>query len=542
MSCHVCSRTNSLRLPFYCPTCARSQLYLLRYENARVLLEKDAVGREIEAAVAGNTMQNEGKEAARTHEGGGSKQNPRWTIQAAQTEQARSSERTKAILAQTELLKNEIKEKRGEINQRASILKQRRSDAESANYQLAERRDSALSNIQNSIKRTEHLWHSLHSKTAESRIFLCREAASIYGLRQKLRKRNNEITESYVIGGVPIVDLREMNGTWSCHRCGPWDTNFETGAPASQISTAFANIAHLLILVSHYLSLRLPAEITLPHRNYPTPTISTPGASYSSRDVPYSEKSPSHSLSSSPTASRADTRRLPRPRPLSIDKPLPRLAKEDPATYALFVEGASLLAWNVSWLCRTQGLNVGSDSWEEICNIGKNMWQLLVAPPAQNLTIMRAVSGRDLQSKLKSGRDSPKTIIQRTKSFPMLGHYSHGTSHSFLGAAEGTEFMRTWKLPTPTKVADKLKSTLLGEMANAEWELLEEKEWDEEGRDQAASNAKDSSLLSGLRPEVEDEEAAASTTKPECNSDDVVDRRSPDRPKSTSGWTKLKNR
>jgi hypothetical protein len=41
------------------------------------------------------------------------------------------------------------------------------------------------------------------------------------------------------------------------------------------------------------------------------------------------------------------------------------------------------------------------------------------------------------------------------------------------------EFVKSWKLPTPTKLADKLKSALQGEMANAEWELLEEKEWDE---------------------------------------------------------------
>jgi hypothetical protein len=212
MSCHICSRAYSSWLPFYCATCARNQLYLLRYESARVLLEKDALGHEIEAAVAGNTAQYENKEAECTHEGRVSGQNPRWTIQAAQTEQARSSERTKVILAQTELLKNEIKAKKGEVRKCASALRQRRSDAESANYQLAERRDSALSSIQNSIKRTEHLWHSLHNKTAESRIFLCREAANIYGLRRKLRKRNAEVTESYVIGGVPIVDLRELNG------------------------------------------------------------------------------------------------------------------------------------------------------------------------------------------------------------------------------------------------------------------------------------------------------------------------------------------
>jgi hypothetical protein len=264
-------------------------------------------------------------------------------------------------------------------------------------------------------------------------------------------------------------------------------------------------------------------------------------------------------MSNSPVASRTlDPRQVSRPRPLHIDKPLPKLMKEDPATYALFVEGTSLLAWNVSWLCRTQGLNVGSESWEDICNIGKNLWQLLVAPPSQNLTIKRAFTGLDLQQKYKGSRDSPKTIIQRTKSFPMLGHYSHGTSHSFLGGAEGTEFMKTWKLASPTKVADKLRAVLIGEIANAEWELLEEKEWDDEGRDQALAptSTSEPSEAAEARPEPaqtptetqtggarssdsaitgEDEESKNETQSPS-------DHPSPGRVKGTSGWTKLKSR
>jgi hypothetical protein len=248
-----------------------------------------------------------------------------------------------------------------------------------------------------------------------------------------------------------------------------------SGIPQERISTSLSNIAHLLIIISHYLSLRLPAEITLPHKNYPVPTIYTPSSSYRSRDAHNNDCQ----SSSSPAASRtADPRtHTPRPRPLFIGKTLPRLAKEDPATYALFLEGATLLAWNVAWLCRTQGINISSDSWEEVCDIGKNLWQLLVAPPAHPSTLMRAFAGRDTQTQMKPGKDSPRTTIQRTTSFAMLGHYSHGTAHSFLGASEGVDFMRMWKLPTPTKIADKLKSNLLGEMASAEWELLEEKEW-----------------------------------------------------------------
>lgn len=137
----------------------------------------------------------------------------------------------------------------------------------------------------------------------------------------------------------------------------------------------------------------------------------------------------------------------------------------------------------------------------------------------------------------------------------MLGHYSHGTSHSFLGASEGVEFMKTWKLPPPAKIADKLKSALLGEMANAEWELLEEKEWDD-----LAEGSRDTDTAN---PASEDRKSKTSlTTATEVASTEAADdtasirpmRTSPTsttattsssnttRPSGTSGWTKLKSK
>lgn len=232
------------------------------------------------------------------------------------------------------------------------------------------------------------------------------------------------------------------------------------------------------------------------------------------------------------------------------------LSKEDPGTYALFLEGTALLAWNASWLCRTQGLNVGSDSWEEICDIGKSLWQLLVAPPAQASTLTRAFAGRDIQTKIKAAKDTPKTTIHRTKSFPMLGHYSHGTSHSFLGASEGTEFMRTWKLPNPTKVVDKLKSTLLGEMASAEWELLEKQEWDDEAQElaQPPTQTPSQQPLSAPGPEPSgrgsekdniSRAANGSTDSGEhidVNEEAMKEHVDSSRQKGSSGWMKLRSR
>ncbi|KAJ5825541.1 hypothetical protein N7474_002679 [Penicillium riverlandense] len=468
MSCHTCSRTPHARLSFYCPTCARNQLYQLRIDSTHVLLEREVLGQQIETVVSDGNHQRRSVESIPDS-------SRRWTIQAITTRQAESSSRREGLSRQINDLKSEIKDKQAHISGCKTRLSRRHSDAESAKYQLSEREAGILTGVQNTTKRTEHLWHSLHSKTAEARIFLCREAANLYGLRQKV-SRKGQVPETYAIGGIVIKDLRDMNGKFSRY----------TGATPAQISTSLSSIAHLLVLVSHYLSLRLPAEVTLPHRNYPTATIYAPAGSYRTRETP--DKAP-RSSSSSPTASKTTEPRthLPRPRPLTIEKPLTKLVKEDPGTYALFIEGATLLAWNVAWLCRTQGINLASESWEDVCDIGKNMWQLLVAPPTPASTLMRAFAGREPQAQGTGVKDSPKTTIQRTKSFPMLGHYSHGTAHSFLGASEGTDFMRTWKLPTPTKIVDKLKATLLGEMASAEWELLEEQEWHEEATGQPSS-------------------------------------------------------
>lgn len=167
------------------------------------------------------------------------------------------------------------------------------------------------------------------------------------------------------------------------------------------------------------------------------------------------------------------------------------------------------------------------------------MWQLLFASPAQPLTLVTAVTGREIQPKTKLSKELPKTTIQRTKSFSMLGHYSHGTVHSFLCASEGAEFMRTWRLPSPTKIADKVKSVLLGEMASAEWELLEKKEWDDADQDLVYSPSINQGDTS------HDHVGHAHTAHPESSAVSIVtsgELLKPNGLKGTSGWTKLRNR
>lgn len=286
-----------------------------------------------------------------------------------------------------------------------------------------------------------------------------------------------------------------------------------------------SHIAHILVLSTHYLSLRLPAEITLPHRDYPLPTIFPLATSYKTPNVTFPGMTPAHSSSTSPSTSRhGDIAPQHRPRPLYIDKPLPLLAKEDPSTYSAFLEGVTLLAYNIAWVCKSQGIAVGTNStYEEVCLIGVNFFNLLVGTSPRP-----GPSGQNTPPQVPSAKGSemePKTEEHQRLT---MGRFSHGTSHTFLGSAEGQEFIRSWKLLSPIKLADRLKSQLLGELTGAEWELLDQKAWEiEEGDDEGAVLVTPKERISDVPRTVggDDEDLGDEERKP-----------------GTSGWTKVKPR
>lgn len=541
MDCDFCSRVSSPKLPFYCVTCARNHLYGLRLENAKVLIDKERKSQEVGKTIESlDSLQkghsNRGDDDQHTA-------SPRWLIENAKTRKAQSEERAQAMSQHSEVLKKQIQEMREEIKKRKAVLMQRRSDSDSVTHQIQARRSATIEAIEQNVKRKQQSWHSLHNKIAESRAFLCREAAKLHGLRQRKKRKGGEVREEYTIGGIPIVDLTDLNSMLA--PCNDILTEvcakYCLDAHPSQVTTSLTHVARLLVLVSHYLALRLPAEITLPHHGYPLATILTPSSSYSSRKIPFPGTTPSQSSTTSPTASRSgDPPPLPRPRPLFIEKKLPRLAQEDPTAYRFFLEGASLLAWDVAWVCRTQGIYAGTESWEDICAVGKNMWQLLVAP-APSPTLLRVLSSRDVQGKQKSGKEAGTAALPRSNSVPKFGHLSHGTAHSFLGGPEGLDLMRGWKFSKAAMVTDPLKKALLGEMSNAEWELLEEQEWD-----QGEPFNEDEAVV--IRTRAMDESAfdkarGIMTAKPSSEAGDIGDDLTQNgRVKGVSGWTKLRGR
>jgi hypothetical protein len=199
----------------------------------------------------------------------------------------------------------------------------------------------------------------------------------------------------------------------------------------------------------------------MPHRDYPRPTIYNLTSSYrhlgsvgggSSNKV--SSRVNKNSKTERPENYRSrDGSGISRPRPLFIDRALPLLAKEDPLAYSLFLEGVTLLAYNIAWACLTQNIPIGDHkSFEDVCNMGQNLYKLLIGQqshdtPAGNRHSLQSVPGGMSDNERHSREQSARNST-------LLGRYSHGTTQLFLGSAVGTEFYtrmgscREWRLGT----------------------------------------------------------------------------------------------
>ena len=210
MQCDICRRSPSDRLPFYCTICARNAVYESRIRMAQILLQNEAASTAVECkigtrkALAGHNELSPNKKSQET--------STSWTVQRAYTEQAASAEKTEQILTHVKALQNETEAMKVEIARRKARISQHQKDLQSARQELALREATALEPVERGIRRMEHRWDAMHAKTVEARVFLCREAAHLYGLQRRKTKKEKVGGYAYFIGGTPIPDLRELDG------------------------------------------------------------------------------------------------------------------------------------------------------------------------------------------------------------------------------------------------------------------------------------------------------------------------------------------
>ncbi|RYP70947.1 hypothetical protein DL770_008181 [Monosporascus sp. CRB-9-2] len=440
MNCDICQRAHHpKRLPFFCVVDARNALYEGRLANASILMEAD----ELESRVNKLLSENEVSASAPTTD-----RSTRVYAENCASEEHKARERTERIMAAADKLRDEVAVARRAIEERKASITRRRSELAAASQGLAVRGNRELDEVKRSIKMTRYTWDREYEAMTQYRAALCMEVAKLYRLQRV--KRGNPVRFEYKIGGIDIIDLHQLNN-----------------AQPDIISASLAHITHLLWLTSHYLAIRLPAEITLPHNDYPRPTIFSLPSSYQHGDIPFPGTSPLP-----PEQLDRQFHHVPHPRPLFVDKSLPTLAKEDPSAYNAFIEAVCLLSYNIVWLCRTQGVTAGGDNstsnLEDFFSLGRNMYNVLMTSNLQRTPQhITDASGRNGDT---AGGHDPAPLV---KAAPRMGLYSHGTAHTFLGGAAGNELTRSFKMPNPVKLADRLRTRLAQENPARDWELIE---------------------------------------------------------------------
>jgi predicted RNase H-like nuclease (RuvC/YqgF family) len=209
VQCQVCLRTPENRLAFYCHRCAQNTLYEPRLEQARSLLTNEALRREVESIIQEQKSQKISSEHQQVAVN-------RLDLEKLQSDVENAKARTRAVLDEHENLKEQIGLMKADIIKRRSDLKTRQAALEKAKERKIQDEGVSIKPLQQEIGSIEGSWDRLHKRTAEARMFLCREVATLYGLQRRRRKASAN-RDNYLIGGVPIIDLRDLNSMSSTY-------------------------------------------------------------------------------------------------------------------------------------------------------------------------------------------------------------------------------------------------------------------------------------------------------------------------------------
>lgn len=376
----------------------------------------------------------------------------------------------------TETLRSEMIEQRKKIAAAKAQNAQRRSDAGSAKFNLEDRSNKELEIAQSSIRRKTRRWNLVHQEIINRRAISCRDAAQLAGLERRKYSDEGRIVHVYTIGhGWLIPDLRDLRDV--------------------EVEKFNASITHVTVLtqrIANYLGLRLPAEIISPQHDCSLPTILSPEASYAHRAIIFPKLPGEKPTGNSPATSRIlETRPTSKARPVFLTESLTKLLKDDPTAFGMFIEGISLLAWDIAWLCKTQGME-NFTSWKDVCNMGENFWRLLSGPSYAAGTVSDA----------ESQRSGDKARISRVPT--TFGLHSHATAHTFFGS-DAIVLMDEWKL-RPAEVMRqcimKIRQHLINTIRGPEWEVIDSKEgandYDDLARDEPVLIPKNNLSNGGL--------------------------------------------
>ncbi|KAK3116401.1 hypothetical protein LTR53_003265 [Teratosphaeriaceae sp. CCFEE 6253] len=451
MDCAVCLRGfNNNRRRAACASCARAALYEPRIQQVSALLEREKQHMHAEALVRPG---NDGVIAALPHDadydaiGIGIRKH---AFDKAREERQVVETRIDGITEKANELRQQISDYRTWAAKQKDAHRQRRVEIASELKKLECQKPRVLDPVQLATRKASQRLEKVHNRTVDARAFLCREAALLAGLQ---RRRGAKGKAEYWLGGAPIPDMRELHGRTVAGRRG-------------DASDAAATV-HSHELISAGLE-----NIFLPQSGSSHAVILPEASSYKSKSQHHSMILGSQSANSALLDKQIDRKR---PRSLNLSCPLPQLQKENPKAFEMFIEGAAHLAYDVAWLCKSQGTDAIT-SFEDVCAIGKNLYTLFLAQDHARPPLSQNISS----AAPKSDRSRPSTVAPAIR----LGAYSHASASCSLHSAAAIEHFRSWRVPQIRQLADGLKAYLVNEISGAEWDFMTDKAWDEEREDE----------------------------------------------------------
>ena len=190
----------------HCTVCARTAVYPIRLDIAKVLLEKEDLGRKVEQSASSSIPNNTSDEVRALAQG--------WRSEMRRTDLHALRQKVEAQDIAGASSRSEVLQLRDAIEQKRASLAQRGKDLDITERSLLPRRQTLMDKLSQIAKRGTKSFDSIHNSSADTRAFLCREAASLLGLRQKkVRDKTGNIHERFLVAGHIIPDLRFIHST-----------------------------------------------------------------------------------------------------------------------------------------------------------------------------------------------------------------------------------------------------------------------------------------------------------------------------------------
>lgn len=212
MNCGICSTSSRTHGEATCASCARALIYQARLDHLTDLLARESLKESVSKIVTPSSQAevaapSRGPESIDIIESA-AKHNYALLVGETQALEARCG----SVHQQAQQLKRQIEDARTDVATRTADHDRRRAELSSERQLLKTRGTQLLEPLKANIKYLGDKIGKNQSRTRLGRVKLCNETARLAGLQPRRRKTfDGRIVEDYMIGGVPIPDLRNLH-------------------------------------------------------------------------------------------------------------------------------------------------------------------------------------------------------------------------------------------------------------------------------------------------------------------------------------------